>query len=147
METQTTVTVAQPIGPTGTPFAGFWIRVAAYLLDTAILFVPNFILMLIAGLLQAGPIFTLVQIAMFAAYYGYFGGGKWQATPGKRIVGIYVVRTNGELLGCGRAVGRYFAYIPSALIFLIGFIMVAFTRDKTGLHDLICDTRVIYGKR
>jgi uncharacterized RDD family membrane protein YckC len=45
-----------------------------------------------------------------------------------------------------RALGRYFAKIPSALILGIGFIMVAFTERKQGLHDMMAGTLVVHGK-
>jgi uncharacterized RDD family membrane protein YckC len=41
------------------------------------------------------------------------------------------------------ATGRYFAKILSAIILCIGFIMVAFTDKKRGLHDIIAGTLVI----
>jgi uncharacterized RDD family membrane protein YckC len=34
----------------------------------------------------------------------------------------------------------------SALLFYIGFMMAGWTNQKRALHDMICDTRVIYGR-
>jgi uncharacterized RDD family membrane protein YckC len=39
--------------------------------------------------------------------------------------------------------GRYFAKFISALILGIGFLMVAFTERKRGLHDMIAGTLVV----
>jgi uncharacterized RDD family membrane protein YckC len=47
------------------------------------------------------------------------------------------------MVDLGRAFGRYFAKILSAIILGIGYIMVGFDSEKRGLHDMICDTRVI----
>jgi uncharacterized RDD family membrane protein YckC len=41
------------------------------------------------------------------------------------------------------ATGRYFAKIISAIILGIGFLMIAFTDKKRGLHDMIASTLVI----
>ena len=43
----------------------------------------------------------------------------------------------------GRATGRYFAKIISALTLGIGFLMVAWTDRKRGLHDMIDGTVVV----
>ena len=44
----------------------------------------------------------------------------------------------------GLAAGRYFAKYLSAMIFMIGFIIAGFDREKRALHDHICGTRVVY---
>ena len=54
-------------------------------------------------------------------------------------------RSQGRRISLGRAVGRYFAKILSGLILAIGYIMVAFTERKQGLHDLIVSTLVVKG--
>ena len=44
-------------------------------------------------------------------------------------------------------VARFWALLLSGLVLAIGYLMVAFTQEKTGLHDLICNTRVVHGRR
>jgi uncharacterized RDD family membrane protein YckC len=61
---------------------------------------------------------------------------SWQATVGKRIMGIYVIKQDGNKLSFWRALGRTtIGYWLSTLLFFIGYIMVAFTEKKTALHD------------
>ena len=79
-------------------------------------------------------------------YNIFFPGSGWQATPGKRLLGLHIIRTNGRRVGYGLALGRYFAYIPSSLILGIGFLMIGWTEEKQGLHDMICGTRVVHGR-
>jgi uncharacterized RDD family membrane protein YckC len=55
-----------------------------------------------------------------------------------------VVRSDGESLGWGISVGRYFMYLVSSIILSIGCIMAGFDNEKRALHDRVCDTRVIY---
>jgi hypothetical protein len=43
----------------------------------------------------------------------------------------------------GRAVGRHFAKYLSGLILYLGYVMVAFTSQKRGLHDYIAGTLVL----
>ncbi len=68
----------------------------------------------------------------------------WSTTLGKRFLGLRVVRNDGSKIGIGRAFARHLCYFISFLILFIGFLMIAFREDKRGLHDLICDTKVVY---
>ncbi len=135
--------------------AGFWIRFLAYLLDSVI--------MSAIGLLIAGPIgFFAFRVAserpelmmplMGAAYLAvmavsllyllYFWGSKG-ATPGKKILGLRIVRDDGvEPMGWGKAFVRILGYMVSSMVFSIGFLMIAFSKDKRGLHDIIAKTHV-----
>jgi uncharacterized RDD family membrane protein YckC len=85
---------------------------------------------------------SLINIAIAACYEAFFVA-KLSATPGKMVIGVKVVRPDGSRVDLGRAFGRYFAKLLSGLILCIGFIMVGFDSQKRGLHDMICDTRVI----
>ena len=58
-------------------------------------------------------------------------------------LGMKVTDLAGNRISFLRATGRYFAKIISALILFIGFIMVAFTEKKQGLHDMIAGTLVV----
>ena len=56
---------------------------------------------------------------------------------------LKIIDTNSEKITFLRATSRYFSSIISALILGIGFFMIAWTKKKQGLHDLICDTLVV----
>ena len=76
----------------------------------------------------------------------YFAGGESgysQATIGKRAMGLMVTDLNGERITFGRASGRYFSKILSGLFFGIGYLMVAFSEKKQGLHDMMAGTLVV----
>jgi uncharacterized RDD family membrane protein YckC len=89
---------------------------------------------------------VLVQcsgIALTLTYVIYFTR-KYDATPGKKALGLRLLRADGSKLGKGRIVGRYFAEWISSLVMGIGYLMVAFDKEqRRALHDRICDTRVI----
>jgi len=59
-------------------------------------------------------------------------------------MGLKVMGLGGERLSYGNSVGRYFGKLISALTLFIGFIMVAFTDRKQGLHDRLADTLVVF---
>ncbi|HEV2444995.1 MAG TPA: RDD family protein [Candidatus Sulfopaludibacter sp.] len=143
-------------------YAGFWIRVVAVIIDAIVTGV-------LQGLVWAavgapvwsrrfepgmrpeeffGPLMGvigtgwLIGAAVNACYEALFVS-KLGATPGKMALGLKVVRPDGRLLDLGRSFGRHFAKILSGLILCIGFIMVGFDSEKRGLHDMICDSRVV----
>jgi uncharacterized RDD family membrane protein YckC len=122
----------------GVEYAGFWIRFASYIIDFIILFVVGIVLALAIG----GTSGTVLQIAVGLVYTIGFWVAQG-ATPGKMAVGIKITTVDGGDIDFGRALLRYVGYIASALILLIGYLMIAFTREKRGLHDYIAGTVVI----
>jgi len=66
-----------------------------------------------------------------------------QATLGKMALGMRVTDLAGRRISFGRATGRHFAKILSVLILGIGFLMVAFSEKKQGLHDKVAETLVM----
>jgi len=124
--------------------AGFWRRFAAYLLDGLILNVISwrffFILSFLPYMLGyvIGLAFFIGGIIYFPAFWVWQG-----ATPGKMMMGIKIVKCDGNPIGVGRAILRYFGYILSAIILYIGYIMIAWDRRKQGLHDKIAGTCVV----
>lgn len=142
-------------------FAGFWIRLAAYVIDyvftIALVGVAGFIFAIAAVSLVGADrteaflnnnviVVNLIVTVIALGYYGYFCGGRWQATPGKRICGIYIIRTDGKRLDAPFAILRYFAYLISSLPLLFGFLMIFWTDENKALHDMILGTRVVHGK-
>lgn len=79
-----------------------------------------------------------------ALYFIFFESSSFRATPGKRLCRLEVTTTRGRQISIGRATVRFLvkAFI-SFPFFYIGVLMVAFTRHKQALHDLIADTLVI----
>jgi uncharacterized RDD family membrane protein YckC len=67
---------------------------------------------------------------------------SYQGTLGKMIFGLKVTDLYGNRISFERATGRNFAKILSAMILGIGYLMVAFTERKQGLHDLLAGTLV-----
>lgn len=134
-------------------YGGFWKRVVAYIIDLIPLAIVGAFLAVSSGqdLLDpaAAPGFgftDLIGLLIGIAYFVGFESSSWQATPGKRAIGMIVVDKSGRRITPGRALGRYFAKILSGLVLLIGYIMIAFTERKEGLHDMIAGTLVVVGE-
>jgi len=131
--------LAMPAPPSALPageaiHAGFWRRLAALLIDYLVLFVPLFIPLL--GLFAFFPGKWL--------YFALMESSGWQATLGKRAMGIKVTDQFGQRIGFGRATGRYFGAFLSQFLFLIGYMMAAFTPRKQALHDIMAGTLVVF---
>ncbi|MCG8345837.1 MAG: RDD family protein [Chlorobiales bacterium] len=136
-----------------TQFGGFWIRVGAYFIDAVVLMIP---VLLISFLYRSVTLaademeqaivefmdFSLKTIVWWV-YCAVLHSSKWQATVGKKVVGLKVVDEKGNRISFGRATGRYFATFLSTLILGIGYLMVGWTKKKQGLHDMIAGTYVI----
>ena len=144
-------------------YAGFWIRLLATLIDSIILFIVTMSCILIfwyfnqdtlakiskdkESIKELINLIDIVSLIPFFIYYTLTTGSSMQASIGKKALGLKVVRSDNSEITYLRSFVRTFAYIISALPIYIGYIMAGFTKQKTSLHDLIVDTRVIYTKR
>lgn len=150
-------------------YAGFWLRVVAAIIDGIVLGIPLGILAFLL-ILSAVPfiahthdpmavvvtilprLFFLLIIYLMASwlYWALMESSSWQATLGKKALGLRVTDLAGARPTFGRASGRFFAgrgisCVPTigGLYFLIDCIMAGFTEKKQALHDIIASCLVI----
>jgi uncharacterized RDD family membrane protein YckC len=144
--------VPAAVAEQGTP-AGFWVRLVALIIDSVVVSLVGTVVFLAfggnywEGVVVAETSDGMSEITVNAwAYvatfiYSVFFLAIWGTTPGKRILNIYVLDAQGrKRLGLIRAIARTLATFLSGIILLIGYLMVAFRRDKRALHDLIAGT-------
>jgi uncharacterized RDD family membrane protein YckC len=130
-------------------YAGFWRRVGAALIDNILVNVVAFVIGLIWGVIfgDSGGALAVLYVLIIAGYFVYFAvmeSSTSQATVGKIALGIQVTGGGGERISFGRALGRNLAEVLSGLPTLfIGYLLVAFTERKRGLHDMIASTLVV----
>lgn len=142
---------AQPGGAAQVAYGGFWIRLVAYIIDAILISVVLGVVTSIFGvrymdmddMSQIDPTVNLLSLAVAWLYFALMESSERGATVGKMAMGLRVVTNDGKRLSFMNATGRYFAKILSAIIFCIGYIMIAFTDRKRGLHDMIASTLVI----
>jgi len=132
--------------------ASFGSRFVAKLVDVLLMTIPMVIVGLTLGFGFADDpdaLFFLFQIGINLAYYVIWGSysvyfhGRFGATPGKMLMGLQVIRSDGSPIGYGRAFGRFFAEILSGFVCYIGYFIAAFDDHRRTLHDHMCDTRVV----
>jgi uncharacterized RDD family membrane protein YckC len=150
-------------------YAGFWWRFLALIIDSIIIgIVQSIFIMPLLGFLglslasfpesgsmdqesipyliaMAGSM-SMLYIVSFGIgwlYYAFLESSKYQGTHGKIMLNIKVTDMEGNQIGFGRATGRFFGKIISAMIFYIGFIMAGFTSRKQALHDIMAGCLVV----
>jgi hypothetical protein len=108
-------------------YAGFWMRFLAAIIDGFILGAVQIALTLaIDDQASVSGLSFLVSMVYTVGFWVAEG-----ATPGKMAMGCRIVEADTrEPISVGRAFGRYFAQILSALTFGIGYLMIAFTPEK-----------------
>jgi uncharacterized RDD family membrane protein YckC len=165
---------ATPGTPAMPEYAGFWRRFVAYIIDRLILGVPSailvalFIVPSIVGLVAGGcvsccspenfplAIFPFIVgwiwlIALIVVghllYFAWFESSKYQANPGKMLLGIIVTDLEGQRVSFYRSLGRNAGKVISHLALNIGFILAGLTPRKQALHDMLADCLVVMKTR
>lgn len=118
-------------------YAGFWHRVVASMLDVIIVSVLSIPTLFLNEVYQ-----LVAQILIAFTYETYLTSSKRQGTFGKSILGLKVCNLDGTRISYGKSVARYFGKFLSTLTLFLGYLMVAFTERKQGLHDRIVETVV-----
>jgi uncharacterized RDD family membrane protein YckC len=167
-QTASPVVYAQP----SVQYAGFWLRVVAYLIDSIILsvgfmalFIPFAImtgLTAVLGNIHPGEdardvgavlggtfflgLFTVVSLAFLGGwlYHAKMESSSWQATLGKKALNLRVTDFYGARISFARASGRHFAKLITGLIPLgVGFMLAGLTERRQALHDMIASCLVL----
>ena len=85
----------------------------------------------------------LLVAGVLALYFIAFEASRWQATPGKRWLGLRVQTMQGQPLGPASVMLRFFAGSLSWLSLNLGHALAAWRRDGRALHDLIAGAQVV----
>jgi uncharacterized RDD family membrane protein YckC len=154
---------------TALPYAGFWIRLVAYVFDSFILSLMTYVpvrLLLHAphsksltdemrqgfyDTLHRQPLSTDFGLGVFVivVIFGYCSlleSSTAQGTIGKMVVGVKVTDMQGERISFGHALGRTFLkWFPIAMccLFYFGWMLAAFNDRKQALHDMLAGTLVL----
>ena len=114
------------------PRAGFWIRIAALLLDVILLGI-------LFGILHASGKLFLVTMAAYGACMWRLRG----TTIGGIVCGLKVVRLDDREVDWATAIVRALGCFLSLVVLGLGFIWVAFDDGKQSWHDKIAGTTVV----
>ena len=150
-------------------YAGFWLRSLAFLFDNVVMGL-GFVLIVIPLIFLTGlrgfigeihpnedmsdaGIFGLIGFLFLAAtaslvftwlYHALMESSEWQATLGKKALGLVVTDMAGQRVSFGRSTRRHFAKIITNMVpAFIGYLMAGFTEKKQALHDMIAGCVVL----
>ena len=133
------------LGKLSSPFK----RLAAYLIELLLLYVTVWVMLL-------GGLWTLTEeegattvgylgLLLFLAYVACFAWLIMKGTtPGKRVLGMRVVKTNGTVANVLTMIVReLIGKQISLLFFSLGFLWILFDEHKQGWHDKLMSTYVV----
>jgi uncharacterized RDD family membrane protein YckC len=124
--------------------AGFWVRLAALLIDGLIMGIP----LSIAGIMFSKNLGVNISTSILSILYSLVLPVVWNGqTIGKRILGIRIKKLSGEKVGFGTMLMRNFVAgliysITLGIAFIASILMVAFRKDKRSVHDMVAGTYV-----
>ncbi len=122
------------------PRANFGQRLVAAIIDGILVGIVGTVIELTVDQTLGG----IVSLALGVAYYGWLEGSPSGQTVGKHVMGIrvYDLRQGGPI-GTGRAIGRYFARIVSAIPCLLGYFWMLWDTEKQTWHDKLVGSVVV----
>lgn len=146
-------------------YGGFWRRAVAVILDGILLNIllsPLYLAWVWPVMLNAGRTrpddmdpsqalavvgtclgYLAVAGVIETAYFAFLESSSQQASLGKLAMGLKLTDLEGARITFAKAVLRRVARTVTAFTFLIGFLMMLWTRRRQTLHDLMAGTLVL----
>lgn len=134
-------------------YAGFWLRFFAWIIDKIVIAGLMSVITAVLGVVIPGVFkslsswsYDLLVLLVGWLYYALMESSVYQATLGKMVFDLKVTDLDKKPVSFLRASARFFGKILSGMILGIGFLMIAFTDKKQGLHDKLAGCLVIRKK-
>lgn len=111
------------------------------------------------GLLAFARAYTIAGGAVFLLYYPLLECSAWQATLGKRLLGVRLALAEGRPLTFVRALGRHLAHVGLVfatlvlfpllplIVFAVNAGLLAFGPRRQTLHDMVASVRLVRVRR
>jgi uncharacterized RDD family membrane protein YckC len=132
-------------------YAGFFLRLFAFLIDSIILLIPQYYLdEIFLPYLESQvqyQVFLMYKILVYVSftslYCGIMESSFFQGTFGKMILGLRVCDEQGDRVSLLRATLRGFFTIFSWTSFGLGYVIISLTPKKQALHDIAAQCLVV----
>ena len=124
----------------------FFKRFCAYIIDIIFIFLLIHLIDIVLAMTDMLPpldVRILFYYIISVMYFALQESSAYQATLGKRLLGLSVCNLEGERISLPKAIARNVLRLLNWLIFSFGYLLILFTAKEQGLHDLIAKTLVI----
>jgi uncharacterized RDD family membrane protein YckC len=121
------------------PRAGFWLRMAALALDLVLVMVITHLVSTVVGHGRHSMGMPLLLVAVYGAVMWALKG----TTIGGSICGLQLVRLDGKPIDWGTAIMRALGCFLSLIVAGLGFVWIAFDKDRQAWHDKVAGTVVV----
>jgi uncharacterized RDD family membrane protein YckC len=135
-----------PTPKLGTSGDVIWHRVLAYVIDSVLMGLIWGMAVLAGTALDDAGSLLLVFVGMVATLvYGFLLEGLYGYTPGKYLLGLVVVKSDGSNCTVGASILRNLLWIVDALptANLVAMVLILGTDDNQRVGDLVADTVVV----
>jgi uncharacterized RDD family membrane protein YckC len=123
-----------------TQMASIGSRFIALVVDGAVLGAFTSVLYPILGNMRDQGVLTFL---LTITYQWYFLTKYQGQTPGKMLLGIRVVKTDGSALSTLDSIVRTLGYTLNWILLGIGWLLAFWDKNHQGLHDRMADTYVV----
>ena len=120
-------------------YVSVWKRFWAFIIDVCVFA----LLFIVLAQLMDDFTVSLVLLVLIWLYYALLESSPWQASLGKRMMGLKVVDKRGRRLTFVKATKRLLSRLVTNLTFYFGFFTAAFDSHKETLHDKMSKSVVI----
>jgi uncharacterized RDD family membrane protein YckC len=134
------------VDPSSLSLANNWDRFLAGAIDILLL---SFILSIIDSyffdiqLSEKNTDKSIINFVIINLYYGLVVSSAWQATIGKKVIGLKIVHESGNNISFLRAIWRYYASNISVIVLFLGYISIFNDKNKQAWHDMWAGTFVV----
>jgi uncharacterized RDD family membrane protein YckC len=148
--------VRSGVNRTQLEYGSTWKRFGAMFIDGILMAIPSYAIMFGVlfgtGVMKQGntepptPFILLMYIPFFVlplTYEALMLSMKDGQTVGKMALKLKVVRPDGSSISTGQAWGRAAMRLVLNCLWIVDYIPVFFTEEKTTLHDMVAGTRVV----
>jgi uncharacterized RDD family membrane protein YckC len=143
------IAIAKPVIFGSKTYAGFWIRMLAFVVDAILLglVVATILFLLTYAEGKMSILRVLIPALVCPLYFAAMWSSPMQATLGQTLFRLRVIRVDGGAVSFMRGLWRVLGMVLAAGILAFGYIMIAFDERKRGLHDIIAGTCVVRADR
>jgi uncharacterized RDD family membrane protein YckC len=117
-------------------YAGFWIRLGSLLLDFVFVIPVTFLSLYLNSLGKNIYLYTIIPVLIFGLWYNIYLPKKYGGTAGKLVVGIKIIKINGQPIQWKEAILRHIVLLILTIFSIILMISCLLQADNSTYMSL-----------